>query len=480
MLEALADVKPEPAPAKADDAPKIVDYHNGLSDSDRETFYHITEGSAMIPLALLQALERDRTPQDPPGDGRVGFMDNLARYGFIPDRKYDRNPGALPVGMTVERSSLTNRLMVGFNCTACHVGELWREGRRVRVDGAPNMVRLNNLFADAKTEIDATLADLTGRRERFLINLARHRRENDELFPSERTLGDRVRDLATDIDLAQAFVANLKAMPTLKAQTATENGYGRVDAFGVARNLLFGGDPRNLRPQNAPVSFPYMWGLKTTAWLQWGANINSVMERNIGQTLGVGARFDANFATTSRLDNLNVLEKRVYKLTPPEWREDVLGPVDRALADRGKPLYEQAVQQLPRAAVRGVTDRPGHVSVVPFERGRHEPGRRHELRSHGDHTPRASGGSPMRRSKPSRPSSSSTTRPTTSRPRCRPTGKAATCGRCRWQPSAARSLTPTSIPTARAAASIRPSRSPASGQPRRISTTDRSPTCGIC
>ena len=336
------DAKPQTAPAKADDAPKIVEYHNGLSDSDRETFYHITEGSAMIPLALLQALERDRTPQDPPGDGRVGFMDNLARYGFIPDRKYDRNPGALPVGMTVERSSLTNRLMVGFNCTACHVGELWREGRRVRVDGAPNMVRLNNLFADAKTEIDATLADLTGRRERFLINLARHRRENDELFPSERTLGDRVRDLATDIDLAQAFVANLKAMPTLKAQTATENGYGRADAFGVARNLLFGKDARNLRPQNAPASFPHMWGIETTAWLQWGANMNSVMERNIGQSLGVGAVFDAeSYAATSRLDNLNTLEHLVYKLTPPEWPADVFGQIDEAKATRGHDLYDR-------------------------------------------------------------------------------------------------------------------------------------------
>jgi hypothetical protein len=29
----------------------------------------------------------------------------------------------------------------------------------------------------------------------------------------------------------------------------------------------------------------------------------------------------------------------VYKLTPPEWREEVLGPIDHALADRGKPLY---------------------------------------------------------------------------------------------------------------------------------------------
>ena len=85
--------------------------------------------------------------------------------------------------MTVERSSLTNRLMVGFNCTACHVGELWRNGRRVRIDGGPNMVRLNDLFADMKTELDATLADLDGRRERFLINLARHRRENDDAVP---------------------------------------------------------------------------------------------------------------------------------------------------------------------------------------------------------------------------------------------------------------------------------------------------------
>jgi hypothetical protein len=61
------------------------------------------------------------------------------------------------------------------------------------------MVRLNNLFADANAELDATLTDARGRRERFLVNLARHRRENDQLFPSDRTLADRVRDLATDV-----------------------------------------------------------------------------------------------------------------------------------------------------------------------------------------------------------------------------------------------------------------------------------------
>src|SRR5499427_1689977 len=331
-----------PADRTSDANANLADYHNGVSNQDRETFYHLSEGSEMIPLALLQALERSRTPQDPSGDGLVPFMDNLARYGFIPDTKYDQNPAGLPVGMTIERSPLTNRVMVGFNCTACHVGELWRDGRRVRIDGGPNMVRLNNLLADAKTELDATLADLTGRRERFLVNLARRRRENDALFPTTRTAADRAKDLATDLDLAKAFVEYLKAIPTLKAETATQNGYGRADAFGVARNLLFGKNPQNLRPQNAPASFPHMWGIETTAWLQWGANMNSVMERNIGQSLGVGAVFDAaSYATTSRLDNLNRLEHTVYKLTPPTWPTDVFGAIDQAKAGRGREIYDR-------------------------------------------------------------------------------------------------------------------------------------------
>src|SRR4051794_13827119 len=332
-----------PASAPGGDATaNMADYHNGLSDGDRETMYHLSEGSEMIPLALLQALERPRTAQDPPGEGLVPFMNNLARYGFIPDKAYKANPGALPVGMTIERSPLTNRVMIGFNCTTCHVGELWHDGRRVRIDGGPNMVRLNNLLADAKTELDATLSDLSGRRERFLVNIARHRRDNNALFPSDRTVAERAADVETDAGLAKAFVEYLKAIPVLKEQTATQNGYGRADAFGVARNLLFGGNPKNLRPQNAPASFPHMWGIETTAWLQWGANMNSVMERNIGQSLGVGAVFDAeSFAATTRLDHLNTLEHLVYKLTPPAWPADVFGAIDQTKATRGREVYER-------------------------------------------------------------------------------------------------------------------------------------------
>jgi hypothetical protein len=337
-----ADAPAGTASAAGDGAASLVDYRNGLSDVDRQTFYHLSEGSEIVPLAILQALERPRTAQDPAGEGLVAFTDNLARYGFIPDGKHAHNPAGLPVGMTVARSPLTNRVMVGFNCTTCHVGELWRNGRRVRIDGGPNMMRLNNLFADMKTELEGTLTAADGRRERFLANLARRRRENDAAFPSDRTLAERARDVATDIELAQAFVGYLKMMPTIARQTVTQNGYGRADAFGVARNLLFGKNEKNLRPQNAPVSFPHMWGIETTAWLQWGANMNSVMERNIGQSLGVGAVFDPeSFAATTRLDNLNTLEHLVYKLSRPEWPAEVFGAIDDTKAARGRDLYDR-------------------------------------------------------------------------------------------------------------------------------------------
>jgi hypothetical protein len=320
----------------------LENYRNGLSDAERQEFYHLSEGGELIPLSILQSLERSRTPQDGQGDGLIPFTQNLQRYGFIADEVSDHNPFGLPVGMTVARSRLTDRLVVGFNCTTCHVGELWKNGRRVRMDGAPNMIRLNDMFADVRNELGATLKE-TGRRERFLIEVTRRRLANDAKLPSSRTPVQRIEDLGTDVDLAKATLGYLQAMPALKEMATVENGYGRVDAFGVARNLLFGSDPQNLRPQNAPVSFPHIWGIETTAWLQWGANMNSVIERNIGQSLGVGAVFDPKtFATTSRLDNLNTLEHMMYKLTPPVWPDEVFGAPDKTRADRGKPTYERA------------------------------------------------------------------------------------------------------------------------------------------
>jgi hypothetical protein len=123
------------------------------------------------------------------------------------------------------------------------------------------------------------------------------------------------------------------------AASATPDGYGRVDAFGQGRNELFGGDKQNIRVPNASVSLPHTWGMEYTAWLQWGANTNSVIERNVGQALGVGAWVDRKTWDSSvRIDNLNELEKLTYKITPPAWPAS-FPPIDQARAEQGRTLY---------------------------------------------------------------------------------------------------------------------------------------------
>ena len=338
----------QPAPAPPPSVSASAAYANGWSDADRRTAYHLSAGGEILSLALLQSLERSKIPQEGSDGQLIPFLQNLERYGFIPDPVSQENPFGLPVGWTVTRSLLDTTVVAGFNCTACHVGELRVGGKSVR--------------DRRRAEPPAHQRSVQGHEDRARGHHRRRpahgqargephsqpRRERGEaaIRPASGSLTDRMQQKLDALSLVKATLDYLRSMKTVSEMAAVENGavengYGRVDAFGVARNLLFGSDPRNLRPQNGPVSFPHMWGLKTTAWLQWGANINSVMERNIGQTLGVGARFDSNFATTSRLDNLNVIEKRVYTLTPPEWREDVFGAIDRARADRGKPLYDK-------------------------------------------------------------------------------------------------------------------------------------------
>jgi hypothetical protein len=204
-FERAADVRgAESDTGRTAATPPLAEYRNGLSDAERRALYHLSEGGEILPLALLRALERPRTPQDLSGTGPVPFTENLERYGFISDQASTENPFGLPVGMSVARSRLTDRVMVGFNCATCHVGELWKDGRRVRVDGGPNMIRLNDMLGDVKTELEATFKE-NGRRERFLLDVLRYKREDDTLLPSDRTIDNRRQDLKSDLETAVAF-----------------------------------------------------------------------------------------------------------------------------------------------------------------------------------------------------------------------------------------------------------------------------------
>ena len=346
---------------------------NGLSAVERQQYYHLTEGGEAYPMAWLLALEQTVRGADGTVTYRP-FLDNIERYGLLPDPPGPFNPYGLPVGVTMGYSQISGLQMMGLNCTACHVGELHYNGRAFRIDGGPSMAFINAFVKDIVAETQDTVRNGT-RRARFLDRWRRVRLVPVPQFPVVRGDVEASQEAPLEeLDAGNASVlrrlwsagrrsvaarsllaTRLESFKALKIVSAanplgTLDGYGRNDAFGVGRNELFGAfsspsfpEGMNALPADAPVSFPHLWGMAHTSWFQWGVNTNSVIQRNIGQALGVGALVDPKdgYTSTVRLDHLHAMETLQYKLSAPQWPEDLFGPIDRASAARGKRQFDR-------------------------------------------------------------------------------------------------------------------------------------------
>jgi hypothetical protein len=290
------------------------------------------------------------------------FLDNIERYGLLPDPKKPGNEDGLPVGVSLGVSKAEGIEMVGLNCAACHVGQVQYNGRPVRIDGLGNMVVVNDFLRGIVEQTTKTIAS-PQRLDRLWKRLhevrdERRKRGVTGLFEKDergvrRVFGTadherafpRILDLFTkNRPLLDAQLETLRALPSLvkSINAGTAPGYGRLDAFGIGRDELFGpSEPLNFTPPSAPVSLPHIWGLEYTGWLQWGANTNSVMERNLGQSLGVGTLFNSQtFESSARINNLHRLEQFAYRITPPQWPA-AFPPVNTDTASHGKNLFEQ-------------------------------------------------------------------------------------------------------------------------------------------
>ena len=167
------------------------------------------------------------------------------------------------------------------------------------------------------------------------------------LFDGVKSAADRVsslqhslKDVEKYIALFYSYMELLKGLGTLGDSGALAGGYGRVDAFGGARNLLF---PASAQPATAPVAYPWLWGFGDIAYFHYAANTNSILERNIGQALGLGATYDktfGTFATSVNIRNTNTLEELAYKIQVPDWPA-AFPAIDADKAAKGKVLYQQ-------------------------------------------------------------------------------------------------------------------------------------------
>jgi hypothetical protein len=356
----------------------VADYGNGLTAAQKQTFYHLSQGSEILPWILLTAVD-----VADPGSARP-FVDNLERYGLLPDPARD----GLPVGLTVSSNPFTFGMdFVGVNCAACHVSELRHGNKAVRVDGAPNMFNLQLFYSEAIEAVLATTSD-RGKLWRALKRLGRQDYQRYGIaapFVRPAALaysGANVLLHRDRLDARLELIAVIRAAKEQRDPQHPTSGFSRLDAFDGTRNFMFtrlrkadasgefSVNRANMVKLDAPVKFPWLWskkasppqpvdayrqnperfplvwGFKDFDWVEWTMNTNTVMERNFTETLGAGStvvldpRRDSLFESSIPIRNLHELELTAYYLDPPRWPAAVFGDINPDLAAAGERIFQ--------------------------------------------------------------------------------------------------------------------------------------------
>ena len=378
LISGLLDETMEVKFSRAD--PSIVaDYSNGLTPGQKEKYYHLSEGSEILPWILLTAVD-----VADPGSTKP-FVENLERYGLLPDPGRD---DGLPVGLTVSSNPFTFGMdFVGVTCAACHVGELRHDGKTVRVDGAPNMFNLQLFYSDAGDAVTAATSD-RGKLWRALKRLGRQdygRYGVAAPFVRPATLVYYGANMLLHRDRLEARLELVSVIRVAEEQRDPKHptsGFGRLDAFDGTRNFIFtrlrkadaGGNfevnkanmvrldaavkfpplwSRKASPpepveayRDQPQRFPPVWGFKDYDWLEWTINTNTVMERNFTETLGAGStvvldprRTASLFESSIPMTNMHELEWLAYYIDPPRWPTAVFGEIKPDLAAAGEGIF---------------------------------------------------------------------------------------------------------------------------------------------
>ena len=316
----------------------------GVQAAARQLYYYTPQGAGVKDMRYSWFVNLEM----PIGHQRFADPEVLRRYGFLVDAPTDKNPEQLPVGFSKHFDRDLNEELLDITCAACHTGQLnvTRNGRTtaVRFDGGSGM----HAFTDASfghfvpTMVASMVATLANplKFNRFA------RKVLGDRYPAGKAelrwqLFDVLRQLG-----AMGFAEKWYGL------VPTEEGYGRTDALTRISNTVFAEhlDAANYDIGDAPVNYPPIWNIWKFDWVQYNASVSQPMARNLGETMGTGAKYallnryggplppSERFRASAMLDNLHTIEITLRRLQPPTW-PDAFGPIDRTKAERGSQLF---------------------------------------------------------------------------------------------------------------------------------------------
>jgi mono/diheme cytochrome c family protein len=332
-----------------DGATRLVYLDQGWRPSESLWFYFADQGSVLMPYDTFLHLEQPDTDQP--------FLqpEHLSRFRVLPQRKTPNNPDALPVGFARHGDQL------GLTCAACHTAQINYRGTAMRIDGAPTLADSVGLFGEMDAAMKATLAD-DAKLARFAATTSA-----GSLDAARASLS------ATERYFASFLGAN---------HSSTVEGFARMDAIDRIINQLirFTSGPENSIEPNAPNCAPFLWDAPRHDYVQWGGfspNADGgALGRNTGEVIGVFGQVQVKHYETeaaakrgypSSIQGMELvrMEDALWKLESPVWPEDILPPIDRALAARGERLYQAQCQ-----SCHAVIDRADpHRKVVAMVTG---------------------------------------------------------------------------------------------------------------
>ncbi len=402
----------------------------GWDEADSLWFYNITQGSALLPYDFYLSLEMENSEQ------LIRSPDVIDAFRYLPQRPTFFNPDGLAVGFV--KDNYKNKDYMGFTCAACHTGQVNYQGTAIRVDGAPAMADMVGYLTAMEKAMKQTLQE-TNKQKRFVDRVIAqkndYKKEADvladlktwtntlELYNTvnhshidygyarldafgriyNRVLQyipnrDNVFDTLTSVlgadgnylltvdqahkvleGINETIIGNDQFVLIIQRLQSSEPGYPALNQRNMlrVRNALF-------NEPNAPVSYPFLWDIAQSDYVQWNGIAGNAgigpIGRNTGEVIGVFGILDwqakdpgfsisayltkqekkrkrVDFESSVDLVNLKRIENHLRSLKSPQWPEAILGNIDKDRAAKGKLLYAEYCQGCHEIVDRNNADR---------------------------------------------------------------------------------------------------------------------------
>ncbi len=304
-----------------------------------QKWYTLPQGSHLISWDLFMNLEQPQSSEP------FANKAQLSSFGFLypsyENQNWQEDP-RLPLGFRKDKSLLDQQDYLGFNCAACHTGQMSYKGENYFIHAGQGSLELDRFIVELRKSLEAHQDK--AKWERLVKRLPQYPGGPKKLEATLKASIEKVKRIEHD----------------LLPQTA--GGPSRLDAVGWILNTVNSAElglEDNWGPVVSPISIPHVWRAPELQCVQTNCAAQDPMTRNGGEVLGVFGHVNLKdnrwipdsletavalmgqgslFQSSIKFQNLFEIEQSLRSLNAPHW-PTAFGPIQAELKEKGRSLY---------------------------------------------------------------------------------------------------------------------------------------------